>query len=349
MAGERPFSFLLLDHLQDEFDAESTRLATLDAGVNFAGEARDQAQQTFDAAERTRRAAQEALEINRDAGRKDGLESDLHLAKVASQVAAEETRLRELEFANEKLNRDVHALRTTLLREQLELVSREVHLTAKELRDQIVKLENEEFEVTQALDKVRRQMMAPAAMGESSEARQTIQLHFTVLSQRLQQLADLKQLWNRRYGLSSGGVNRDELPEWENEARRQLERAERESASTRRDSSSCAARLWGRRAAKRPGRRARRRNRGDIEERIRVYEAALSNVGAFAVGRSGCWRRSRASRRSSRSPIACAEGLRMLGMAWGSRARRRAGPAHHRQARSPSAFFFSLPESISPV
>jgi len=279
VTGDRPFSFLVLDRLQDEREGETSHLLTLDSSVTFVAQALEQARQSLDTAERTRRALQEAVDTNDDAAQRVELESQLHLAKLASQVAEEEVRLRELEYANEKLKRDVVRLRLTALDERVALVSREAVLRESELRGQIVKLDNEEFELSQVLDKVRREMMSPPGVGAGGAHpnRQVVQLRFSVLSERLQQLADLKQIWSRRFALANGTVNPDDLPTWEAEARRQLERAEGEERVY--TSRLVELRRSGQEAGE--GGATPGEEPADVEERVKVYETALSNVESF--------------------------------------------------------------------
>jgi potassium-dependent mechanosensitive channel len=285
--GPRPFSFLYLDRLEDELDAETGRVANLDAGVEFATEALEQARQSLDTAERARRAAQETLEVNRDGDKTEELTQQLRMLRLASQVAGEEVRLRELELANARIERDVHHSRMVLLGEQVQWVSRDVRLSDEELREQTTKLENEEFEVAQSLDQVRQRMMSPEAMAASGDGgaghdrRQTLQLRFTVVSQRLQQLADMKQLWSRRLALARGSYARDELPQWERDARRQVEAVDREERrytarliQLRRSTQS--AESGDEEASARTPEEQR-----ESDERIRILETALSNVESF--------------------------------------------------------------------
>lgn len=318
--GQRPYPFLMLDRLQDELDAANGRLATFDASVQFAGEALQQARQTFDAAERARRAAQETLELNRDDGRAEELAQQLRLLRLAGQVAGEEVRVRELELANVKTEREMHQTRVLLLRAKVALVARDVRLTDEELREQTNKLETAEFEVAQRLDDVRRQMMAPESMAASTEGskghehRQTLQLRFAAVSQRAQQLVDLKQLWSRRLALLRRTYDRDELAIWEEEARRQIETVDREErrytaqlielrrAQNVEEGASAAART--------PEELA------ETDERIHILEAALADIESFGRAQERLLEQIQAI--TQREPLSerLRQGWRALGTAW---------------------------------
>jgi small-conductance mechanosensitive channel len=322
--GERPFSFQVLDRLEDELDSQMARLASVEASVEFAREALEQASQAMDAAERARRSSQEELDTNRDPERQSELESLLHLARLKSQAAAEDVRLREIELANEKVNGSIAQLRTALLREQAAQVARDAQLTDKELAAQIARLDDEEFEITQALAEVRRDMMEAGAgaseppAGDESRRwrRQTVQLQLTALNQRLRQIADLKQLWNRRYGLARGSVNAAELSEWDRQSRRQIERAQGEERVYFARLAELRRSLQAPEAASETAATPSQRQEGDAVLRIRLYELALGNTEGYRRAHERLLRQIQSV--TEREPLS--ERLRrlerMLAMAW---------------------------------
>lgn len=234
-AGARaPATFAMLDRLEDDLESQGDRLATLESAVEYGTEAVEQARAEYDAAERARRAAQEEAQLGAAAENAVELEGRARLARLRSQAAGEGLRLREIELSSERLERDTQQVRVALVREQVAQAAATARLTDEELAAQTLRFEQEEFEITQALAAVRREMMqagggaAADPQDLSAWQRQTRQLRAAVLNQRLQQLSGLKQLYSRRNALARAAVGQAELAAWAAESRREVERAARE-------------------------------------------------------------------------------------------------------------------------
>lgn len=315
-----PFSFLLLDRLQDDLDAESSRMQSLDAGVAAATQALQQARDAELAAERARRAAQEALETAGAGQRRDELETRARLAQLANQAASEEVTLRQLEREAQKVERASSEVRARLLGEQVDRVAAEARLTRKELEERLVDVEREEFAAAETLEQVRRAMAEPVGSGSTELERlrrQTLQLRIANANQRLQHLGDVKRLWGRRYALSSGAVGSGELlPAWGDEARAAVEGIAAEERShlarvTDLRAGGVVAGLGGETLEPRSP-----EVQAAIEERIRVHEVALAQLAAVRRAHERLLRQIGALERSQPVADRVLRARQMLRRAW---------------------------------
>jgi potassium efflux system protein len=245
-----PYSILQLDSAQDELENETRRGKTIDAAIQAAEDALQQANDLLSKRERARREAKEALETNRDPAAAPALQRTLRLRQLESRVGTEQVRLRELQLKNARLAPALHTLRLKLLAQKADRLAAGTRFSRDDLQDQLVQLDKQEVDLKQALDsakldlapaerqwrKVKQQLDAGSevdrAVVEEAEARrlaqQTRQLAVSILGQRIQWLAARKEVWNRRFLVASGTMDRAQLLDWTRETGQTLDELDRE-------------------------------------------------------------------------------------------------------------------------
>lgn len=243
-------SFATLEAARDELDLEQARGPAITARVQAAEDALAQAREMFDESERVRREAQEAVEGTPQPGQPLTPGQTLAEAVIESRLGAEKVRLRELELANERLGPPLHELRLAALQERVSRLGAQVPFGSKDLQDQLAKLDKEEVDLAQAAATAKltlessqraltrsrtRQGRAPdgdPVLNEEVVARalaqQTAQMSVTTIQQRLQLVAELKTVWNRRYRIASRTATRAELSAWASAVNQMLEQLERD-------------------------------------------------------------------------------------------------------------------------
>ena len=239
-------SFLELDRLKDELNAERTRAKSAAAKLASAKAALERAQLNFDASEKAHRQAQEALQVGRDAANAAELAAAADQAAQASKLAEETVTLRKKEVKREELAQQVQKLAVQLLQQKVDRLGTHVVFSDANLKDQLVPIKEQEVALNAALDKaqnsmqiVQRQLADARQQLEAANGDKTVpteQLEawqraydryvaeINILTRQLQRLADLRLAWNRRYQLArepadgetaAAEVSSDDLKAWQ--------------------------------------------------------------------------------------------------------------------------------------
>ena len=248
---ERPYPFTLLEHLNDELHAQIGMNQAKEAAIQAAKDSLQEAKSAYEEKERTRRQTKEALDINKDDNSTFVLKIALRLAQLESTASKVQQRLRDLELGNQKLEKEIFQKRQSLLREKIDWVAREASFRRQDLTEIIAELDEREFKLNQTLERVKfdislldtRWTDARRRL-ETSEtkdkvlieevearqlARQVIQREVTLLGKQLQHIAGARTIWNRRFDTFNGIAQKNQLKEWDIEARQSLTQLHRES------------------------------------------------------------------------------------------------------------------------
>ncbi|MBT8206834.1 MAG: mechanosensitive ion channel [Acidimicrobiia bacterium] len=240
-----PYSMLLLDTVRDELRTLRGRVETVEAGVNAAADAREQARSALEQRETSRRRARESLETNDDETRSTTLARQLRLAELESRVAAEELQLRQIEHQRQLLLRETFETRVALATEREsrfalgaifapdDLRAKTVELEAKEdqLRQQLElqqsRIEFWEREWLEAKGRLEASATDDSALIDEVLARrmafQAQQREATILGRRLERLAAMREMWRRRFQIWRGSEDRATVSTWDADARTVLE------------------------------------------------------------------------------------------------------------------------------
>lgn len=245
-----PYSFALLETLGDELVTEAAREESRTDVVELAQSALKSATGKAEEKERARRKAKEALETNTDDATRPALSWALRVAELESQIAQYERRLREIELANQKIDREIHETRLTFLKEKLAQVRLKTQFQREGLNEFLARLDDAEYQLNRQLDYAKSDLSLrdsqwtearrrldnasdkSAALIEEVEARrlarQARQREVTLLGQQLQSIADARQVWNRRYEIFNQSVEKSKIATWETESQEAIEKLARD-------------------------------------------------------------------------------------------------------------------------
>lgn len=233
---ERPYSFLLLDHLRDELAARQSRTETLQAAAANTQQAVTRAKETLDARQQAARRAKELERTNAEDTKKAELAIAVKIADLEVRLANQLLSLRQQEHANENGSQQIHQAEIQLLEEKIKWISKVVVFSRRDLQDQLVEIDKLEADLKGALRtaefnlryaeselvRLRQQLDASttkqASLVEQVEAgqlaRQYHQQQVALLNARLERLGMVRQIWNRRHAVITESAETDELITW---------------------------------------------------------------------------------------------------------------------------------------
>ena len=244
-----PYSILVIDSVRNELQALRGREATLQAGIEAAAQAREEAVNAFEQKEAARRQAKE----RRDSNDADiaALTQALSIAELASRLAAQQLELRKLEAERQKVLKETYEARVAVLEARDTWMSRQSTFSSNDLRTKLVEFDAKEATLKEQRDLLQirltilerqwidaRQRLESkpddAALVEEVNARrlafQVRQREIAIITRRLQRIEDTKELWQRRYEIWRSVPDRATLSKWDEEARVLLEALDSEYA-----------------------------------------------------------------------------------------------------------------------
>jgi len=247
---EFPLDFATLDKLRgQEVEAEKTYQAR-EQIFKSRQEALSEAKKDFESAEQARRQAKESAENSQDPAEKASLEQALVLAQLQSKVAEYRVALRELELETSKNYRDFFERQRSLNALQLAYLETRVKFTDEDLKREQNLLDEESGKINRRLEKVQRDLFsaqkeydkAHQALDENSSpdnalieeveakrlAQAVLEQENEGLNERLKQIKDLKDYWNRRNLLLNDHVEKPEIAVWQQQTRQYLEQIRRD-------------------------------------------------------------------------------------------------------------------------
>ncbi len=243
--GQR-HSFMEWDQIRDELTIESSREPVLASKVEDAEQALEQASSEV-------RQLQEKAADTQGGSRS---EVDLATARAQLELAQQTETLRRFELRGERMAKSVHQRHLALLQGRVDYLRHHATFGAKELQQQLRRIDKEVFELNRVvshakgqqnvvksrLEQMRKKFVtaAPSARQAIEAESDALQLEYEALkneidskSQRVEWLQESKQLWNRRHAVFNATVEQAKLPEWKSEAKRHLDTLDREEDSLR--------------------------------------------------------------------------------------------------------------------
>jgi len=244
-----PYSYVQVDRLRDELALESTAAGNSAAMVRSAEQALQQARDDFKKAEQQRRQAKEALGNNKDAVRQDELAAVAQLAELQSELAAQTVELRTIDRNNLQLEAELDEQQVAHLKRQIEVMEPHVEFSQGHLDEVLQELSKREEVLANELENTRAAVAAkrraqdelkqgdngqadPAAVAARGEKLQqevlTLQEQVAALNRRQQLLAELSQLWKRRFDVVNHRPDAAQLLQWEEETAADIEQLDAE-------------------------------------------------------------------------------------------------------------------------
>lgn len=226
-----PYALPVLDRVLAERETEVARRTSLDASL-------EAARQALEEARRQRARALEELAAATRA-RVEAADPTLLPARTAAQAAAEAARdqadeawrLRELEHANERRDLAIHELRVTLLDERIQWVRKDLTFPRSALEEVVRSLEKDAFDIQRALDTARLELTTAERRWTSSRQRldaatdpdellaEEVQTRFSELQsrqrevalyeKRLARLEARRKIWEERFRVATEDLDRE--------------------------------------------------------------------------------------------------------------------------------------------
>jgi len=237
----KPYSFLLVDELQDQLAAEQGREEAIREEIKVAQALLESVQGKHDDSEAQRRRAQESYEAADDPQHKLALQTHWEQTKLLSRITREALTVRKLEVEVTRQKHEVAQRRQQWLQEKVAALSTDVVFSEKHLSTCLASLASDEQEIHGQISEAQTELGqieqrwllannhheqlggADAAAAEQLHARQLerdVQLEkISLLNQRLALVALARLAWERRYrsvnSLISPTEMRTELAELE--------------------------------------------------------------------------------------------------------------------------------------
>jgi potassium efflux system protein len=246
----KPYSFLLLDHLQDELVTRQARIVIDKATLADSKQAVIRAKENLESEQKALRLVKSRYQAAKDDNAKLQLTATVQLAEAEVRVAGETVGLKEQEWSNSKLTQQIRAARIDLLTEKANWISKAVVFSPSDLQDQLVTLDKRESDLKASLraaesyqtyserewSRVRQELDLEtdptAALIEQVEnrqlARQRHQKEVSLLNARLMRIGEDRELWTRRFKVITATATPHDLIIWAEEAHLLVSQLERE-------------------------------------------------------------------------------------------------------------------------
>jgi potassium efflux system protein len=246
----KPYSFLLLDHLQDELVTRQARIVIDKATLADSKQAVIRAKENLESEQKALRLVKSRYQAAKDDNAKLQLTATVQLAQAEVRVAGETVGLKEQEWSNSKLTQQIRAARIDLLTEKANWISKAVVFSPSDLQDQLVTLDKRESDLKASLraaesyqtyserewSRVRQELDLEtdptAALIEQVEnrqlARQRHQKEVSLLNARLMRIGEDRELWTRRFKVITATATPHDLIIWAEEAHLLVSQLERE-------------------------------------------------------------------------------------------------------------------------
>ncbi|MGR9114320.1 MAG: mechanosensitive ion channel domain-containing protein [Gammaproteobacteria bacterium] len=254
-SSDQHFSFMELDQLREELNMQLRREKTLTSKIELADTALQQTAEILQK-KQDRLKQVEAAAPDGTASVAIQPEINLQIARRAVELADQTQTLRQMELRHQKKAKAVLQTHIALLSRQVEFLQTHAEFSQEELREQLQRIDKEEFELNRALARAREQQAAIKSRLERSQKKlaaaapdeqnrlepdtEALRLAFEELktkidttTRRIELLADWKSVWQRRYAVFNLTVEQAMLPKWRDEAKLQLTQIDQEVATSR--------------------------------------------------------------------------------------------------------------------
>jgi potassium efflux system protein len=305
----KPYSFLLLDHLQDELVTRQARIVIDKATLADSKQAVIRAKENLESEQKALRLVKSRYQAAKDDNAKLQLTAAVQLAEAEVRVAGETVGLKEQEWSNSKLTQQIRAARIDLLTEKANWISKAVVFSPSDLQDQLVTLDKRESDLKASLraaesyqtyserewSRVRQELdletEPTAALIEQVEnrqlARQRHQKEVSLLNARLMRIGEDRELWTRRFKVITATATPHDLIIWAEEAHLLVSQLEREkrlqqmrSDEIRREVASKEHRLQSAGDQLGDAKRWVEGQRDQLSRSIQVHDAAIASIEA---------------------------------------------------------------------
>ena len=236
LSEERPYSFLLLEQLQDSLDAELDRQESRQAAVTASTEALERAKEQAAEAARARRRARERAKTNQDNSTRGELALAAKYATLESELADAMLALRQAELDNQRYIQQTKKLERQLLNEKIDVVQRNVSFSSRDLDLQLVELDKLKHDTESELENnrlareyldkqwsdARRRLdeasEPSAALRAEVEARELARTlrgeQAQMLNDELQWLVPMRKTWELRFRVARSDFSTSDLETW---------------------------------------------------------------------------------------------------------------------------------------
>lgn len=233
-------SFLELNNLREQVNAEVAREQSITSKIELAGTALEQANALV---------AQQQSQINdlnvkidntEDEAQKEVLQQEIIAANYALRAANERVILRQIEKANENFGKEVYQARTALLKDRLERAQTKVVFTQEQLNEQLGRLDKLKYD----LDKKSKQLLneksnidlrlqaqknrvaqtqdPPQSMLDQRKAldqqAKSVDNQIQLINDQIQQIPTRVLLWNQRFDVFNNKVEKTVMIQYKTEA-----------------------------------------------------------------------------------------------------------------------------------
>lgn len=247
---QKPFSFLLLDRLQDKLESKREHSGMMNAAVRAAADSLERSRKDRSGHAVILRQTREAVDKTGDEEESHRLQNGLKIAELEHQLMIETVALRQQESDNRELEQDIHAAALKILVAKVEWIQQDVTFSRDDLQDALVVVQKEESDLERKLEsaqvnleyasqqwvQVRQKLDATAdpnhELREEVEAKRVAhqwwQQQISILNQRLLRLQETRSAWNRRYKVITSLATPDELIAWSKDTSQFLDELVRE-------------------------------------------------------------------------------------------------------------------------
>jgi small-conductance mechanosensitive channel len=235
-AEPKPYSFMLLEDIRDQLGVELDRSESIRTNLVSAQDMLQTARESFEEAERQRRAAHEAAQDNKDAAQQQPLAHGLRLAELKSAIANETVALRRAEIEAVTSRQEFDKMRREYLQAKVALISKDVRFAEQEVQSRFQamnknrdecrqrlkltqkSLHRHEADEQKTLAALREKQASAAVLDAAGEAYQMARRahceEIALLNQRLVEMEHFRHLFLCRYELAGGKASPASIAEW---------------------------------------------------------------------------------------------------------------------------------------
>ena len=304
---EKPYSFLLLDSLRDELNAEQNKQDSGAALLAAAQANLDQAAQQKEEANQAQLQAESKLDRAEEGAGKAPLSLAVRQAELNHRLADAVHAQRRTALENEKVAQALAELNRTFLKEKVDLIAAEVVFNEEDLQSQLREIEKKEIQLSRAKEqaeeyrkyyqqrftdaRTRRDQAADVDTGlvelvqQWDIARKMSRGEVALLGKRLARLATRKEIWRHRHDLARRVLDRATLIEWQEDAGDLIEEldlaeiaANTELTDLRTDMVTVEVKLESAEEAAASVRQSLAQQRRFLRQHISAYDAELASI-----------------------------------------------------------------------
>ncbi len=236
LTDEGPHSFLLLDDVRDQLNAEQSRRESIRLGIDAERAQLESERQRYENSEAKRRLTREKLEATDDPAQQETLTREYAVAKLASRAHGESVWQQHLKSEIAQLHYEISSQRSEYLSEKAKRLEESVQFSLRDLEVRLAMLDKAEAlfqtqlaELQKTSAEVDRKWLEAKRELETSDAADAVAREAVItwkLARELQQeqISLLKQImaevslvricWRRRYEMANQQASAADIQEW---------------------------------------------------------------------------------------------------------------------------------------